>query len=710
MVHEYIKGNAGEDGGTEMELLKRLERPEREYTPIPFWFLNGELRHGEIRRQLRDFRDHGVYGVVLHPRIGIPRRIEYLSPLFFRYMRTAVETAAELGMKVVLYDEGMYPSGSACGLVVRDHPEWASRGITLTETPGEEDLDRWQTEDGWIAERFSGGTLRGIHFGEDDGEPQAPRSADILNPEAVARFIELTHEAYWREFREWFGTTIIGFFTDEPSILGRNVQGMFPWTAGFAEEFQGAGGRMAGLRALFRGEENEDTALYHRMILEKEEKVYYGGLSRWCEEHGIALMGHPHQSDDIEVEKYFHVPGQDLVLRWIAPEKGGTRGMDTVMGKCSADMARLMGRKRNSNECFGACNRDGNPWDFSGSDMKWYIDWLGVRGVNLFIPHAFYYSLKGKRSGERPPDVGPGNIWWPHYRQWAEYMTRLSQLTAEAETEASIAVLCRNREMKAETVEPLFESQRSFQYIPESFWKECEERDGELRCREMRFKAVVGPAEMFPGVSHDPMRVAADCRCVPEQRELRVLRMRDGEREMWLCVNEGEVDMAAEITLPTQKMIGKYDLWRNEKSRAESAETEGGRRITLRLDRRESLLLFTCGDEGEWQALAEERKAARTLTGRDFTLVAEEPEACRKIYRAETGPCGGELTVRVEAADMVEMYVNGQLAEAAFWAPQKMRAPAEMLHAEKGNTIDLVVTGSRANVYGKRKVPYGITG
>ena len=131
-----------------MELLKRLERPEREYTPIPFWFLNGELRHGEIRRQLRDFRDHGVYGVVLHPRIGIPRRIEYLSPLFFRYMRTAVETAAELGMKVVLYDEGMYPSGSACGLVVRDHPEWASRGITLTETPGEEDLGRWRTEDG----------------------------------------------------------------------------------------------------------------------------------------------------------------------------------------------------------------------------------------------------------------------------------------------------------------------------------------------------------------------------------------------------------------------------------------------------------------------------------------------------------------------------------------------------------------------------------
>ena len=42
----------------------------------------------------------------------------------------------------------------------------------------------------------------------------------------------------------------------------------------------------------------------------------------------------------------------------------------------------------------------------TASDMKWYIDWLGLRGVNLFIPHAFYYSVTGERKEERPPDVG----------------------------------------------------------------------------------------------------------------------------------------------------------------------------------------------------------------------------------------------------------------------------------------------------------------
>lgn len=66
-----------------------------------------------------------------------------------------------------------------------------------------------------------------------------------------------------------------------------------------------------------------------------------------------------------------------------------------------------MHRRRNANECFGACNKDDNPWQLSGGDIKWYTDWLAVRGVNLFIPHAFYYSIRGKRKDERPPDVGP---------------------------------------------------------------------------------------------------------------------------------------------------------------------------------------------------------------------------------------------------------------------------------------------------------------
>ena len=679
-----------------------LFQPSKAYTAIPFWFLNGDLTHREIRRQLHDFCAHGIFGVVLHPRMGLSRRIGYLSPLFFRYLRTAIETAAALDMKIVLYDEGMYPSGSAGGQVVADYPDLASRGLILTDHPLPGDSVLCDTPSGFLAERFSRGTLRGVHFGEDDGERNAPLTADILNPEAVACFISLTHEAYYREFGAFFGNTVIGFFTDEPSILGRNTQGMMPWTKGFDAVFTNAGGQLSGLTALFTGERNPDTDLYHRLILERESHVYYKSLSQWCETHGISLMGHPHQSDDIEVERYFHIPGQDMVLRWVAPEK--EPGMDSVMGKCSADMARLMERRRNSNECFGACNRDCNPWYFTGSDMKWYLDWLAVRGVNLFIPHAFYYSLRGKRSGERPPDVGPGNIWWPHYQKWADYMARLSCLMTESEVQADIAVLCRNRELMPEETMALFRSQRSFQYIPESFLKECTEENGFLYCKGKRYTAVLGTG--FSTVNHDILSVPPDVCCDPPAANLRVARLFRNGQPAWFLVHEGSGTMETTVTLPVHEELGKYDLWNNETCRIETEETDEGRRFPLTLRQRESLLLFVCPSPEAWMSLPGSSTLSRRLTNEDFFQVYENPADFQKVYEADVPPGTGDLMICVNAEEMVEAYAGDTCVGVAFWPPQVIRVPEE--HLRPFSRIRIVVTGSLANRYGHSAVSYGL--
>ncbi len=686
------------------DFLHFLDRPPREYTPIPFWFLNDDLDHAEIRRQLKDFCDHGVYGVVLHPRMGLSERIGYLSPLFFDYIRTAVTEAKRLGMKIVLYDEGMYPSGAAGGQIVAARPDLGSRGIALTDQPQADDTLICRTEKGCLVERFSNGTIRGVHFGEDDGEPNAPRSADILNPEAVRLFIELTHEAYWRELHEEFGKTIVAMFTDEPTILGRNAGPLMPWSKGFADLFRQSGGHLEGLTGLFTGEENPDTALYRRLILQRESEVYYAPLSRWCEEHGIALTGHPHQSDDIEVERFFHIPGQDLVFRMVSPERGGTEGMDSVMGKCSADMARLMGRERNDNECFGACNRDWNPWYFTGGDMKWIIDWLAVRGVNLFIPHAFYYSLQGARSGERPPDVGPGSIWWPYYRQWADYMARLSWLMTNADLKADIAVPVQNRDLHAEDVAPLFKSQKGFHYLPESFWKECREEDGALICRGLRYRAVLGPSNLFPTVPHTIENIPPDCACVPPQPDLRAARLSLNGRKLWLLVNEGETKIRTTLTLPASTGIAQYDPWIAKAQQIDSQTTADGAKIALRLPRRGSMLLFEVS-QAEWEALPAEIPAV-PLSGKIFRLEADEPERHRKIYSAEIAPCSQDVMLSLDAEEMAELYVNGRFHAAAFWQPQEIRIPADVL--KNGAKLRLIVTGSMANVYGTRPVWYGL--
>lgn len=499
---------------TQEKFLDELLHPGTEFSPMPFWFFNDDFDEERVRGQLEDYVEKGVNGFVLHPRIGIPRQMPYLSEEYFRAVRFIVRTAAELKMKVVLYDEGMYPSGSAHGMVVESNPEYASKGIILLEEkdaearleaePGAQVIARLQ--DGrQIVYCFTGGTIRGIHFGEDDGEPGAPKAADILNPLAVEEFIRLTHDRYYEELKEYFGSTVIAFFTDEPSALGRNAGRYRPWVQGLERELEALGSKASELEGLFmktgktvagrediaETQDNRSVRLYHKLIKKKLREIFYARLSGWCESHGIGLIGHPAESDDIEEELYFHIPGQDLIMRRVSPETGGLREFDSVQAKLSADIARHLGRRRNANECFGVCYRDRIPWYMTAGDMKWYIDWLGLRGVNLYIPHAFYYSVAGERKGERPPDVGPNNIWWSHYKLFSDYMKRLSYLMTDSVNGAQVAVLCDNNQVPYEEIACLYENQIEFNYLPAALLEQAEVREGRVCIRDYAYKGVL---------------------------------------------------------------------------------------------------------------------------------------------------------------------------------------------------------------------------
>jgi len=87
--------------------------PPHEFSQIPFWFWNDDLSEAELLRQIEDFQAHGVHGFLIHPRAGLPKSIAWLNERMIGFMRFAIERAAERDMKVILYDEGMYPSGSS---------------------------------------------------------------------------------------------------------------------------------------------------------------------------------------------------------------------------------------------------------------------------------------------------------------------------------------------------------------------------------------------------------------------------------------------------------------------------------------------------------------------------------------------------------------------------------------------------------------------
>ena len=117
---------------------KEFINPPREFSLMPFWFWNDTLTDQELLRQVADFEAHGVYGFVIHPRIGLPEDQGWLSPAMIHSMKLVIEEAGRRGMYVILYDEGMYPSGSSSGQVVACNPDHAARGLAKADlAPGE---------------------------------------------------------------------------------------------------------------------------------------------------------------------------------------------------------------------------------------------------------------------------------------------------------------------------------------------------------------------------------------------------------------------------------------------------------------------------------------------------------------------------------------------------------------------------------------------
>ena len=102
---------------------------------------------------------------------------------------------------------------------------------------------------------------------------------------------------------------------------------------------------------------------YEQALFERMSRCYYTQIAEWCHTHGIELTGHPAESDDIHLLSHFGIPCQDIVWRYIAPgEESSLNGAHSTMGKCASDSARHRLKRRNGNECFGACGHADDPY------------------------------------------------------------------------------------------------------------------------------------------------------------------------------------------------------------------------------------------------------------------------------------------------------------------------------------------------------------
>lgn len=752
------------------ELRHAFSCPRDEFSPIPFWFWNDEVTEAELTRQIDDFRAHGVAGFVIHPRKGLSEKIGYMTPRWMALVKHAVEEAAARGMTVMLYDEGMYPSGSAHGEVVRENPSWAAMG--LTEESGMRNAECGIGQDAPFSpeagvycvpqdgklhifrEVFTGGTIRGLFPGEDDGEPHAPAAADLLNPEAVQAFIRLTHERYYAAMPEHFGTTIRAIFTDEPDLLGRNAKpGVIPWTRGFLEEF----GSMEELPALFGGEGPEAEAVrrhYRQILRTRLLRTYYQPLADWCEAHGVALTGHPAKGADVGLLAPFHIPGQDVVWRQVYPGNDLT-GPESVAAKAAADHARHAGKRRCAVEYLGCCGPEVSPWAMTPADLKWYTDFLLSRGVNLLIPHAFYYSLRGERKDERPPAVGPNNTWWPFFGSFAAYMRRMCFLLTDSADQASTAVLCTGDTVPWQCCIPLYQHQAGFCYLETDLLKKCRVGGGALCIGSQRYTHVVvdesirltaeqhrilGEFARLGGkviAGSDVKSRIADFpqpdirpRC-PGLRTSHIIR--DGVH-FYLFFNLEDACVCSNAYIPQPGNAQWWDAWTGE-LRPARRNPDGS--FSLQLARYESIVL--CIDPGTPQEpipypehpWAEERPTFAwpvrtdrwTLTRPDGATAEVFPEelvhlpgwetipgwehyAGTAVYETTFRPMAGGYFDLGEVHEIARVWVDGEYAGCRMWPPYIFPVPVDRSSVQ----LRVEVTSTPANAMDGLTLPSGLLG
>jgi len=487
---------------------KDFINPPHEFSVMPFWFWNDTLKDEEIIRQITDFETHGVYGFVIHPRIGLPENVKWLSPEMIHAMDVAIKEASRKKMYVILYDEGMYPSGSSSGQVVARNPEYAARGLSKIDLkPGEIPnlkggqrlvtiIDRPEGQRVAIIDQPSGGNIRGLHYigeGSKQIKEESPPAGDILNPDAVTCFMELVYDRYAKEFGKYFGSTVLGIFTDEPSPLGRGTaRGIVPGNASLLPQINKILGYditpfLADLWYDDTPDSKKHRIDYNNAVNICLEENYYKRLGKWCSDHGINLMGHPAGSMDIGAEKYFQIPGQDLVWRYVEPGPKALKGQHSTMAKGASSAMLHLGLQRNLNELYGAYGHN-----LTYDEMEWLADWCFVRGQNFLIPHAFFYSIRGPRFDERPPDVGPNASWWNMYKEYADACRRLSWLNTGSKQVCEIAIICEDAFLPDKSAKICYQHQRDFNYLEiRHLWEDAKTDSKGVHIAGMNYGLVI---------------------------------------------------------------------------------------------------------------------------------------------------------------------------------------------------------------------------
>ena len=528
-----------------------FREPSRDHGILPFWFLNGELDPDEMRFQLRELRDKGMQGVVLHGRFGL--EMPYVGDRYLDRIALAVEEANRLGLAAWIYDEMNWPSGTADKRVLQARPDLAERYLECIS---------FTIQGPWFM-CLTGGDSRYLDFekstpvaafaiGEDGRvidltanlsfgnvvpwevppgtwrlcymvEKRADYYIDAPDPEATEEFIRQGYAPYADRIGERFSEQVVGFYSDEPAMhyfLSAADNAVVPWTRNMFRRFFERNGYdlRSRLPDLFFDVAPDGARTRHDFYTSLTAfytDAYYRRLRDWCREHGVVFTAHLLYEEwlrrvvRVEGNLFSHYRNMDVVaVDHLYPVIGTRTAPDQhVAIKVASSAAHHFGSERLICESFG-----GIFMDATMQRMKWIADWEYVLGVNVLNPHGFHYTLEGPRKRDWPPSMFYQYPWWRHYGRFSAYMSRLSETLTGGRHVAKVAVLWpinamfaaylpQDRTATSDLIEGglnaitdrLLRIHHDFDYLDEDVLAEAPIADGRARVGEERYELILVP-------------------------------------------------------------------------------------------------------------------------------------------------------------------------------------------------------------------------
>lgn len=381
------------------------------------------------------------------------------------------------------------------------------------------------------------------------GEKRTEGYLNPIVPEATKVLLDTVYQPIFDRFGEEFGNTILGFFSDEPRFgnyhgseeagIGQNVFMDLPWCDGLEglleEKLRNTSLERKAMRELFpllflksKTEEAHIVQyVYMDLISQMYSEHFDGVIAEWCEEHHCQHIGHTIEDNNavsrmgygaghfFRAMKHQDMAGIDVVIHQLIPgmDKGMFFGMHKpgwdgefftyMLGKIGTSLAELNPKMQGRCMCelFGAYG-----WAEGNRLCKWLADYMLVRGVNYFVPHAFNPAAFPDR--DCPPHFyAQGHN--PQYENFSilmEYMNRMAEILSGGKHIVPVAVLFHaEAEWSGDymlTQKPTAELAKhliDYTIVPADYLAVSSSVNGRLKIQEQDYKALVIPfSEALP--------------------------------------------------------------------------------------------------------------------------------------------------------------------------------------------------------------------